>query len=247
MKPTQNLSKSSTEREILVFGAHPDDIEYGCGAVLASESLRGRFANFIVCSKGEAGSSGSAETRAKEAAKAASILGAELELIELDGDSKLELSNAHAIKLARIIRRLRPKVVLAPSLVENQHPDHWRLGKLLRDAARLARYGGLAELKDLKPHFIKQLFYYAITPESEPTDINPVYFDVSESAIIQTWTAAMNAHESQLSVRSYVDLQITRAKLLGARAGVEYAAALYPNEPLLFDSLSQAGRGARNY
>jgi LmbE family N-acetylglucosaminyl deacetylase len=74
-------------------------------------------------------------------------LGATLEFVELDGDAHLEIRAAHAIKLAGVIRRLRPDILLAPSLGENQHPDHFRLGRLVRDAARLARYGGVAELR----------------------------------------------------------------------------------------------------
>jgi len=57
----------------------------------------------------------------------------------------------------------------------------------------------------------------------------------------------MRAHESQTSGRGYVDLQLNRAHLWGLRAGVENAGALFPNEPLLFDSLSQIARGARNF
>jgi LmbE family N-acetylglucosaminyl deacetylase len=57
--------------------------------------------------------------------------------------------------------------VLAPSVVENQHPDHARLGRMVRDAARLARYGGVKELR-LPPHAIGQLLFYAVTPEAEP-------------------------------------------------------------------------------
>ena len=75
------------------------------------------------------------------------MLGATLEFVELDGDAHLEIRAAHAIKLAGIIRKIRPTLVLAPSLVENQHPDHWRLGQLVRDATRLARYGGVKELQ----------------------------------------------------------------------------------------------------
>ena len=67
--------------------------------------------------------------------EAAALLGATIEFIELDGDAHLEVRAAHAIKLAGIIRRVRPGIVLAPSLVENQHPDHARLGQLVRDAA----------------------------------------------------------------------------------------------------------------
>ena len=73
--------------------------------------------------------------------------------------------------------------MLAPSLVENQHPDHARLGKLVRDATRLARYGGVHELKDLPPHTIGHLLYYAVSPDAEPRDITPVYFDVSAPEI----------------------------------------------------------------
>jgi hypothetical protein len=47
--------------------------------------------------------------------------------------------------------------------VDNQHPDHGRLGRLVRDVARLARYGGLPELRDSPPHSIKQLFFYVLT------------------------------------------------------------------------------------
>src|SRR5882724_8343943 len=125
---------------LLAFGAHPDDIEFGCGGVIARETRAGRAAHFVVCSRGEAGTNGTPKQRVAEAKQAAAILGATIEFIELDGVAHLEIRAAHAIKLAGIIRRVRPGIVLAPSLVENQHPDHWRLGQLVRDATRLARY-----------------------------------------------------------------------------------------------------------
>ena len=103
--------------------------------------------HFVVCSRGEAGTHGTPEQRVAEAKKAAGLLGATVEFIELDGDARLEPRVAHATKLAETIRRIRPGTVLAPSLVENQHPDHRCLGKLVRDAARLARFGGLQELR----------------------------------------------------------------------------------------------------
>jgi LmbE family N-acetylglucosaminyl deacetylase len=234
-------------RPLLIFGAHPDDIEFGCGGIVARETSNGREAHFVVSSLGEAGTHGTPEQRASETKAAASILGATIEFIELDGDGKLEIRAEHALKLAKIIRRIRPATILAPSVVENQHPDHSRLGKLVRDAARLARYGGLKELLDEKSHAIEQLFFYAVTPEGEPHDITPLLIDVSLPKTISAWTAAMNAHTSQASTRNYVDLQLTRARVFGARAGIEYAIALFPNEPLVFESLAQTGRGARNF
>src|SRR5208282_397296 len=140
MKRTPNCPELAP---LLAFGAHPDDIEFGCGGVIAKETRTGRKAHFVICSRGEAASHGTPKQRVAEAKKSAALLGATVEFVELDGDAHLEVRVAHANKLAGILRRVRPGIVLAPSPVENQHPDHAKLGRLLRDAARLARYGGL--------------------------------------------------------------------------------------------------------
>ena len=245
MKP--GLKSKNNLPLLLAFGAHPDDIEFGCGAVIALEARAGRKIHFVICSRGEAGTNGTPRQRVAESKKAAAILGATVEFIELDGDSHLEICAAHAIKLAGILRRVRPGVVLAPSVVENQHPDHAKLGRLVRDAARLARFGGLKELRRSLPHAIDQLFFYAVTPEAEPRDISPLLVDISAPEIIYTWTAAMEAHRSQMRTRSYVELLLTRARLLGARVGISHAIALFPNEPLVLDSLSQVNRAARQF
>src|SRR5436305_1823610 len=112
MKPTP---KPLSERVgVLAFGAHPDDIEFGCGGVIARETQAGRAAHFVVCSRGEAGSNGTPAQRTAEAKKAAGVLGATLEFVDLGGDAHFEAKVAHVLKLAAIIRRVRPKIVLAP-------------------------------------------------------------------------------------------------------------------------------------
>jgi len=240
-------NRSSALQPLLAFGAHPDDIEFGCGGVIAKETRGGRRVHFVVCSRGEAGTHGTPARRTAEARKAAARLGATIEFIQLDGDSHLEVRAAHAIRLADILRRVRPGIVLAPTLVENQHPDHARLGQLVRDAARLARYGGLKELRRRQPHAISQLLFYAVTPDAEPAGITPVLVDVSAPEIVKTWTGAMAAHVSQVSRRSYIELQLTRARLRGLRAGIGHAIALFPNDPPVIDSLAQWGRGSRKF
>jgi LmbE family N-acetylglucosaminyl deacetylase len=240
--------KSQTDLgPLLAFGAHPDDLEFACGAVVAKEVLLGRPVHFVICSRGEAGSHGTPKQRVAEAKKSAKLLGASLEFIELDGDAHLEIKLAHAIKLARIVRRMKPGIVLSPSVVENQHPDHWRLGCLVRDAVRLARYGGVKELRNEAPHAIQQLLFYAVTPEAEPWDVTPVLIDVSGSEIVAAWTAAMQMHSSQTVARAYVELQLTRARANGLRAGVDHAIALFPCNPFLLDSLVPLSRGARGF
>lgn len=234
MKP----ALKSKLKPLLAFGAHPDDIEFGCGGVIAKETLAGRKAHFIVCSRGESGTHGNPKQRVAEAKRAAAILGATIEFIKLDGDAHFEFSSAHILKLAGAIRRAKPGIVLAPSYIENQHPDHSRLGRMVRDAARVARYGGVKELRNLRPHAIHRLFYYAVTASAEPDEIDPVLVDVSAPEILATWKDAMNAHASQTSARNYVEQQLARARAWGLRGGVEHAIAVFPNELVTIPSLA---------
>ena len=242
------MSNPRTEPALLLaFGCHPDDIEFGCGGAIVIETRAGRPAHVVVCSRGESASHGTPEERLEECRAGARAMGASLELIELEGDAHLEEKAAHAIRLAGVIRRLRPLIVLAPSIVENQHPDHYRLGRLVRDAARIARYAGIAELRDVPPHAIEQLFFYAMSSGAEPRDISPILVDVSDPEVLAAWTAAMEAHATQVKARAYVEMQLTRARVYGLRAGVGHAIALYPNDPPVIDSLARLGRSTSRF
>lgn len=246
--PIKPAQKSSPEPPpLLAFGAHPDDIEFGCGGVIALETRRGRAAHLVVCSRGEAATHGTPRQRTIEAQRAAGMLGATLAWLRLAGDAHLELKVAHAIKLARIIRTRRPGIVLAPCPVANQHPDHCRLGQLVRDAARLARYGGVRELRRQPPHRIGALLFYALTDDVQAAAGRAVLIDISAPEIISAWTRAMQAHVSQTATRRYVEMQLLRARLNGHRAGVEHAQVLFPNDAPLLDSLTPLERGARHF
>ena len=247
MKPMSNSPPEPASAPLLAFGCHPDDVEFGCGGVIVLETRAGRPAHVVICSRGESASHGTPEERLEECRAGAWAMGASLELIELDGDARLEEKAAHAIRLAGVIRRLRPATVLAPSPVENQHPDHYRLGRLVRDAARIARYGGIAELRDVPPHAVEQLFFYALSSGAEPRDISPILVDVSAPEVLAAWIAAMEAHATQVKARAYVEMQLTRARVNGLRAGVGHAIALYPNDPPVVDSLARLGRSTSRF
>ncbi len=109
---------------ILALGAHPDDIEFGCGGVLLAEAARGSEIFLCVCSRGEAASNGTPAERETEARAAAEMLGASLEFLEMGGDCHLERAAANALLIARRIRAARPDILLAPTGSPNQHPDH---------------------------------------------------------------------------------------------------------------------------
>lgn len=240
-------TSDSAPPPLLAFGAHPDDIEFGCGGVIAVEARRGRPVHFVIGSRGEAGTHGTPRQRTREARAAAAILGASVEFIELGGDAHFEVRAVHAIRIAEIIRRRRPAIVLAPSLVGNQHPDHARLGTMVRDAVRLARYGGLKELRGAAPHAAGQLLFYAVTAEAEPQDMARLLIEVAPAGAMAAWRAAMEAHASQMKTRNYAELQLARARLNGMRAGVEFAIPLFAADSPMFDSLAPLERSARRF
>jgi len=231
---------------LLVVAAHPDDIEFGAGGVLIAESQRGREVHLVVCSRGESGTHGTAEGRTIEAENAAGKMGASLEFLDLGGDANIENCRAGARRIASIIRRVRPGILLTLTTEENQHPDHPAVGRMTRDAARLARFGGVKELLDQTPHKIGQLFYFAVTPTAIPRDIAPVLYRLSAD-VVAVWREATQAHESQMKTKDYVSLQVARAQQLGLSCGSEYAIALYPNDPLVFGSLAELSGSSREF
>ncbi len=229
-------------KKILAFGAHPDDVEFGCGALLIKEIEKGSKVKIVVCSLGEAGTNGAPEERKDEAHAAAEIIGADIEFITLGGDSHMTNSPENGFKLAQIIREYKPDIVLTTSTTENQHPDHHVLSTLVRSACRFARYGGLQELKKFPPHSIESLYFYQ---SSHNFDTQPdIIIDTSDQ--YEAWVKAMSAHASQMKTKNYLKSWTTKAAAWGASIGVEYAIALWVNDPVKIDTLSQLG-SSRNY
>ena len=229
---------AKSRSKILAIGAHPDDIEFGCGGVLLAEAARGHKVGLVICSRGESGSNGTPGDREAESRAAAGLLDATIRFLNLGGDAHIEKSVPNAIAIARCIRSVRPDVVLAPTTSVDQHPDHATVGALCRDAVRLARYGGVNELRDLPPHGIRHFFGYAVTPPAEPPHHCPaVHVDIS--AYFQPWVQLMECHKTQLRTRHYIELQTARARLLGVQAGVDHAQALFPTDHLLVKTIAE--------
>ncbi len=244
MKPSPSPSENLAP--LLAIGAHPDDIEFGAGGVVIAEALQGRPVHFVLGSRGESGTNGTPEQREEEARAAAALMGGSLEFIELGGDANIENTRAGARKIAAVIRRLRPSIVFAPTVEENQHPDHAAIGRMTRDATRLARYGGLAELKDFPRHAIDRLFYYPIGADAAPRDRQPIIYPLSDD-VVARWQEVMQAHASQMGTRNYVDYQVARARLIGQRAGVAHALELFPNDPLVVADLGRIDGSSRHF
>jgi LmbE family N-acetylglucosaminyl deacetylase len=237
------MSPKSEPCRILAVGAHPDDVEFACGGVLLKEAARGNELFLCVCSRGESGTNGTPEEREAEARLAAELLPARLDFCDLGGDAHIAASVSNALEIARRIRVIRPDILLGPVTSPNQHPDHAVVGHLCRDAARLARYGGIAELRDLPPHAVTHHFAYAVTPAAEPRDQMSIRLDIS--AHFERWIELMECHRTQLRTRDYIQLQTARARLLGIEAGVPHAQALFATDHLLAESLTELPRSIR--
>ncbi len=230
-------------KKLLIFGAHPDDVEFGCGGLIIKEIKKGTQVKIITCSLGEAGTNGTPESRKEEAEKAAKFIGAEIEFIDLGGDCHIQDTPINTFKLAEVIREFKPNIVLAQSLTENQHPDHLTLAKMVRSATRIARYGGLEEIKKYPVHSIDALYYY---PSSAEFDKKPdILVDVSSE--YADWVKAMEMHESQMKTKGYINLITSKARYFGASVGVNYAVGLWVNDPITLDYISGIEKSSRNY
>jgi bacillithiol biosynthesis deacetylase BshB1 len=127
--------------DLLAIAAHPDDAELTCGGTLALAVRRGHAVGILDLVAGEAGSRGSAERRAKEAAAASRALGVRVrENVGLT-DAHLHNTDESRRRVVAFIRRFRPRTVILPFPV-GRHPDHRVASELGRDACFLA---GLAK------------------------------------------------------------------------------------------------------
>ncbi len=228
---------------LVAVGAHPDDIEFGCAPVLIQELRKGNQVHLLVLSRGEAGSAGTPEIREQESRDAAGRMGAAIEFLDFGGDCHLEYRPANSLRIAAEIRRHRPAIVLAPHPDENQHPDHAVAGRLVRDACRLARYGGLDELRAWPVHKVDSLFFYNIT--SHVGAVPDIVIGIA--GVMEEWEAVMDCHQTQVHSRGYIELQKSAARLLGLATGTEYAAGLFANDPVRVESLSDLVLSARSF
>lgn len=138
-----------TEVDILAIAAHRDDVELTCGGTLLVSARQGHRTAILDLTAGETGTRGSAELRRTEAEAAAQVLGVTVRCNLGLPDAGLVNTPETRARLAVEIRRLRPRIVIAPALA-GRHPDHIVAGQLVRDACFVA---GLARVApDVPPH-----------------------------------------------------------------------------------------------
>src|SRR6202047_3795843 len=123
--------------DLLAIVAQPDDVELTCGGTLIKMARRGYKTGILDLTAGEMGSRGTPETRAKEAAKAAKLLGVAGGGPVGGPGSDVQPARQHKLRLAGVIRELRPKTVILPYW-EARHPDHYHASTLGYEGCFLA-------------------------------------------------------------------------------------------------------------
>ena len=218
--------------DILAFGAHPDDIELGCGGSLAKAVAQGKKVGLIDLTQGELGTRGSAEIRKQEATEAAKLLNASFRKNLGFRDGFFVNDEAHQLEVIKTIRAHQPKIVLC-NAIDDRHIDHAKGSQLVSDACFLS---GLKKIvtKDnegnTQPAWRPaQVYHYIQWKEITPDFVLDIseYID-KKLEVIQAYSSQFYDKESKepstpISSKNFLESVRYRAKNLGRLAGVDAA------------------------
>ena len=236
--------------DILAFGAHPDDIELGCGGSLAKAVAQGKKVGLIDLTQGELGTRGSAEIRKQEATEAAKLLNASFRKNLGFRDGFFVNDEAHQLEVIKTIRAHQPKIVLC-NAIDDRHIDHAKGSQLVSDACFLS---GLKKIvtKDnegnTQPAWRPaQVYHYIQWKEITPDFVLDIseYID-KKLEVIQAYSSQFYDKESKepstpISSKNFLESVRYRAKNLGRLAGVDAAEGfIVERTPLImnFDQLA---------
>lgn len=231
--------------DILFFGAHPDDVELGCGATIAKEVSLGKNVGIIDLTRGELGTRGTAEIRDEEAKNAASVLGVEIRENLRMRDGFFTNDEAHQMEVIKMIRKYRPEIVIC-NAVDDRHIDHGKGSKLVSDSCFLS---GLIKIeteidginqaawrpklvyhyiqwKDLKPDFVVDVSGFMDKKVASLMEYKSQFYDPNS-----------NEPATPIATKNFKDSILYRAQDLGRLINSEYAEGFTVERYLAVNSL----------
>ena len=228
--------------DILAIGAHPDDVELGCGGTIIKLISEGKKIAVVDLTQGELGTRGTAETRKQEAENAAKILGISARENLKMKDGFLQNSEEYQMRIVKMIRKYQPEIVLA-NAIDDRHPDHAKAAKLISDACFLS---GLRKIEteynneNQEAWRPKQIFHYIqwknITPDFV-IDISDFMEQKIESCMAyQTQFYNPDSAEpvTPIATKDFLESLTYRAQDLGRLSGVDYAEGFTTEKLLAF-------------
>ena len=228
--------------DILAIGAHPDDVELGCGGTLAKLILEGKKAAIVDITQGEHGTRGTNITRAQEAASASEILGISARENLKMKDGFILNSEEYQIQIVKMIRKYQPEIVLA-NAVDDRHPDHAKAAKLVSDACFLS---GLVKIEteldgeNQKQWRPKQVFHYIqwkhITPDFviDISDFMEKKIEACLAYKTQFYDPDSKEPMTPIATKDFLESLTYRAQDLGRLSGVEFAEGFTTEKLLAF-------------
>jgi bacillithiol biosynthesis deacetylase BshB1 len=223
--------------DLLAIAAHPDDVELTCGGTLLKMARRGYKTGILDLTAGEMGTRGTPETRAREATKAAKLLGVAWRGTLGVPDSDVQPAREHKLKLAGVIRELRPKTVILPYW-QARHPDHYHASTLGYEGCFLA---GLKQLPiDAEPYRPFKILYSTSYADVRPTFVVDITAEFAQRrkailAFASQFRPARGARKGKvfLAIDRLEDEMNQLARHYGQMIGVKYG------EPFLIRELIQ--------
>ena len=228
--------------DILAIGAHPDDVELGCGGTVAKLISEGKTVAIVDLTQGELGTRGTNLTRAEEAANSAKILGISARENLKMKDGFVSNCEEHQMQIVKIIRKYRPEIVLA-NAIDDRHPDHAKAAKLVSDAcflSGLVKIETVSEGENQKPWRPKQIFHYIqwknIAPDFVIDISNFMEKKIEACLAFKTQFYDPNSTEpmTPISTKDFLESLTYRAQDLGRLSGVEFAEGFTTEKLLAF-------------
>jgi bacillithiol biosynthesis deacetylase BshB1 len=235
----------SVKLDILAFGAHPDDVELGCGGTVAKEISKGKKVGIIDLTRGELGTRGSVDLRNQESKLASNILGLVLRENLNFKDGFFQNNESNQIEIIKVIRKYRPEIVLC-NAEDDRHIDHPKAAELVSSACFLSGLRKIETIDNGKNQLEwrpKNVYHYIQWKNSSPdflVDISgfiSIKLEAIKAYSSQFYDPNSNEPETPISSKNFIDNVINRSADLGRLIGVEHAEGFTSKKSLGINTL----------
>lgn len=238
----------SDKLDFLAFGAHPDDVELGCGATIAKLVSQGKKVGIVDLTRGELGTRGSAEIRTKETNEASKILGITIRENMDFKDGFFRNDEEHQLKIIQVIRKYQPDFVFC-NAPDDRHIDHPKGSQLIVEASFLS---GLTKINtddssgNAQKHWRpKNIYHYIQWKNLDPNFIFDVSgfhntkMDAVKCYSSQFYDPKSKEPETPISTKNFMNFVQSRANDFGRLIGVEHGEGFISNRKLGFSSFDE--------
>jgi len=238
----------SDKLDFLAFGAHPDDVELGCGATIAKLVSQGKKVGIVDLTRGELGTRGSAEIRTKETNEASKILGINIRENMDFKDGFFRNDQEHQLKIIQVIRKYQPDFIFC-NAPDDRHIDHPKGSQLIIEASFLS---GLTKINtddssgNAQKHWRpKNIYHYIQWKNLDPNFIFDVSgfhntkMDAVKCYSSQFYDPKSKEPETPISTKNFMNFVQSRANDFGRLIGVEHGEGFISNRKLGFSSFDE--------